>query len=337
MRTLNQFLRFIETGEIYTAVTGRHDHKSSMDLLPDWCRRKLMDFLELRRLEGMEKSTLTMYRSSIVRFCTYLISQSISDFNNVMPKTLQDFNAADRHSSTEGKSAYNSRIRNFILYLNDINVIENHLLYKALPTITAPKTRIVNVLGNDEIESIATYGTEHDSPIALRDYAMIVIGLKMGLRASDIVALTFKDVNWKNKSISIIQKKTGKALMLPLPVNVGNAIYKYIKYGRPESEDIHIFINHCAPYGRLGTSVCGSALKRILPDRNQPGSGFHVVRKTFATNLLRGNSRISLISDTLGHRTDGTVHKYLSLDEERMTECPLSLNIAGIAWAGGDF
>ena len=66
-------------------------------------------------------------------------------------------------------------------------------------------------------------------------------------------------------------------------------------------------------------------------------NGFHVLRKTFATNLLRGNTPVTLISDSLGHSTNSTVYHYLSLDEERMRLCPLSMKDTKISLQGGIF
>lgn len=64
---------------------------------------------------------------------------------------------------------------------------------------------------------------------------------------------------------------------------------------------------------------------------------FHSLRKTFATQLLEGNTKVELISDSLGHSTNETVHKYLSLDEKRMRLCALSMAETNIVYKGGAF
>ena len=97
----------------------------------------------------------------------------------------------------------------------------------------------------------------------------------------------------------------------------------------------YIFIKHSAPYGKLSPAVCRKALQTALPHK-KPG-GFHILRKTFATNLLRSNSKVTLISDALGHNSNFTVNKYLSLDEDRMRICALSLNDVNIPLNRGDF
>ena len=175
------------------------------------------------------------------------------------------------------------------------------------------------------------------SAIALRDYAILCIGLSMGFRASDIVELRFKDIDWKNNSISIVQKKTGKLLTMPMPIKTGNIIYSYLRNCRPKSKSPYIFIRHKAPYEKIKSGVCTNALKRFINAPDNSNYGFHIVRKTFATQLLESNVNVELISDSLGHSTDSTVSKYLSLNEKRMHMCALSLLEANIPYKGGGF
>ena len=166
---------------------------------------------------------------------------------------------------------------------------------------------------------------------------MVCIGLTMGFRASDIVSIRFSDIDWKQKSICVIQQKTGKALVLPMPVKTGNILFRYLRDGRPKSDEPYVFIRHEAPYDRIQRGVCRSALKRFLGIQKHSGCNFHAVRKTFATKLLEGGTNVELISDALGHSNDSTVHKYLSLDEKRMRMCPLSMAETGIFFKGGAF
>lgn len=72
------------------------------------------------------------------------------------------------------------------------------------------------------------FGAEHNEPVELRDAAIVLLGVRMGLRACDILALRFPDIDWKNRQISIVMKKTKTQITLPMPVEVGNAIYSYI-------------------------------------------------------------------------------------------------------------
>lgn len=322
---------------IVTAVTGNPNSVKSIDLLPAWEQEPLNAYLELLRREGWRTSTIAMQRSSNIRLCKYLQKIGISSFADISQTTLKDFNLQDIHSTPEGKAAYNCRIRSFLIYLYEENLITDPYLYKALPTFTSPKTALVQTLSKEDVATIWAVDPESLRPKALREYAMVCIGLTMGFRASDISSLRFENVDWKEKSIRIVQQKTGKVLAMPMPVKTGNILFRYIRDGRPNSAEPFIFIRHEAPYDRIQRGVCRSALKRFLSIPRDGGCSFHSIRKTFATQLLVGNTKVELISDSLGHSTDDTVHKYLSLDEKRIRLCALSMADTGISYKGGAF
>ena len=203
--------------------------------------------------------------------------------------------------------------------------------------MSAPRTVIVQTLSAEDMDYIWSVDIDTLSPVGLRDYAIVCVGLTMGFRVIDIVSLRFENIDWKRRSICLTQEKTGKNIALPMPVKTGNILFRYLRDGRPESADVHVFIKHKAPFKGLHRCVCTKALKRFLPQTDANSDGFHVLRRTFATNLLRGNTKAELIADSLGHSTNSTVHKYLSLDEERMRQCPISLDIVGISLKGGVF
>lgn len=336
-RSLYQFYEYIKTGAIVTSVTGNPKTCNSIDALPRWIADTLKSYLELLKREGWQPSTIAMHKSSNLRFCKYLLDVGISDFMEITPEVIKNFSIQDNHSTAEGKAAYNCRIRSFIIYLYEQKLITNAYLYKALPTYLSDTTSIVQTLTKDEVAKIWSVKPESLSGKALRDYAMVFIGLTMGFRACDIVSLRFDNIDWKKKCISITQQKTGKLITMPMPVKTGNIIYRYIRDGRPVSQEPYIFIRHEAPYDRIQRGVCRSALKRFLNLSNDSKCKFHSVRKTFATKLLQGDTKTELISDSLGHSTDDTVHKYLSLDEAKMRLCAISMSDVGISYKGGAF
>lgn len=336
-RSLCQFFEYIKIGIIITSVTGNPRTVSSIDTLPDWMAVPLKSYLNLLKREGWQQSTITMHKSSNLRFCKYLNSIGIKNFSEITPDIINAFNLQDKHSTSEGKAAYNCRIRSFLIYLYEQKLIANAFLYKALPSIVSNTTTIIQTLTNEEVELIWSVKPELLRGKELRDYAMVCIGLTMGFRACDIVSLCFDNIDWKKKCITITQQKTGKLITMPMPVKTGNIIYRYIRDGRPVSQEPYVFIRHEAPYDRIQKGVCRSALKRFLNLSYDSKCKFHSVRKTFATKLLQGDTKTELISDSLGHSTNDTVHKYLSLDEARMRLCPISMSDVGISYKGGAF
>ena len=333
-KVIFQFEEFTREGNI---IPGKVNYYKPMKIasLPLWCRYTINEFLLLKKREFMKKSTIDIYRSASVRLCAYLVEHGLNSFDELTAVHLNNFNLQDKHSTLESKNAYNVRIRNFLIYLEEEGYIKNLFIHKALSCSFARRERVVQVLNQNEISEIHEFHNTAENGYDLRRDAMVMLGLKMGLRGSDVVKIQFSDINWNDMTISIIQQKTLAEELLPMPIIVGNAIFKYITKGRPSSKSPYIFIHHKVPYGRLTPSVCRTALKAAVLLRETPGNGFHITRKTFATGLLNAGIEVGTITDSLGHHTDSTVEKYLSLDEERMLMCPLSFEEAGILGVGG--
>ena len=77
------------------------------------------------------------------------------------------------------------------------------------------------------------YRISASTPMELRDIAIVLLGLRMGMRSVDICKLMISDISWKDQTISFVQQKTGVFVALPMPTDVGNSLYRYIIEGRP--------------------------------------------------------------------------------------------------------
>lgn len=303
------------------------------DSLPGWCVEVLDDFLLLKKRENKALNTVTMYNSSITRFCQFLDRKGLTSFRQIDAGLLKEFNLTDPHKTAEGKNAYNVRIRKFLLYLADEGYVDNYFLGEALPCISAPKSRIVQVFSDEEIRTLEQYENPDDPALGLRDRAILLLGLKMGMREVDVAQMRMNQIDWANQSIRFVQEKTHVEKLLPMPVDVGNAIFRYMKEGRPNSPVPYLFITHKAPYLKISRTVCRGAVKRALGKSSR--ASFHTARRTYATGRFRNNCSASLVADLLGHTSTDTVHKYISLDGERMRLCPIRLSDAGLLLEGG--
>lgn len=316
---------------------GKYKYDPIMfDELPLWCREAVSGLLDQKKREFRADGTIKSYRCSCTRFCKFLVDHGYESFNQLSPTIIKEFAHYDEHTTFQGRSGCFVAVRAFLRYLAEKGYIDDHRLDMCLMSGTAPQDKIIDVLSDEQLQRINTFRAEHNEPIELRDIAIVLLGVRMGLRAYDILALRFQDIDWKNRQISIVMKKTKTQITLPLPVEAGNAVYSYITSGRPKTGIEYIFTSSKAPYGKLTGKVCTKALYRILPERKDiKGGGFHVTRRTFATNLLRNHAGIDDVMDALGHRDPTSVMKYLLLDDERSRKCGLSLGSAGILMEGG--
>lgn len=332
MRLLDDYARtgVLVPGKIYTS------NPSGFDLLPKWCKTSITEFVGQREKAKMSLSAIHMDMTSCVRFCQFLSKEGLASFKDLTAAAVKDFNVQDKHKTAQGKGAYNSRIRKFLKFLAREGHVTNASLYQALGGPAASSEHIVITLNEAEKEILKAFNASAKSELELRDKACILLGTEMGIRGRDIVNLEFSDINWKDRTIRFRQEKTKAEVWLAMPVSVGNAIYHYLKGGRPkEVKCRHIFVTAKSPYRKLAPLSCRQALCRALPDRKVEGSGFHVTRKTFATERLRNNVDPDQIANAMGHVTRDSLVPYLSLDDERMGLCPLSIEDLGIRMKGG--
>lgn len=334
-RVLKDFEQYTENGDLL--LEKRHQYlPNPVEALPEWCREPIYAFMEMQKKEFHSDTTVDKSKYPCIRFCRFLVEHEIKDFKDVTPKVIAEFSRTDQHETLKGRSGYFTVIRQFVEFLERKNLVQSPTLHIGITTGTAPVERIVEVLTDEEVQAIYDYRKTHSSPIELRNIAMVMVGLKTGLRASDVVNLKLTDIDWKKHQICIVQQKTHADITLPLPVEVGNSIYTYMKNGRPkEAKSDHIFVCHKAPFDRITTKNCSIALWSILPDRKSMPGGFHITRRTFATRLLRNNAGIQQVIDSLGHHDNSSVMKYLSLDDDRMRSCALSLDDTGLTMRKG--
>ena len=208
-----------------------------------------------------------MIQSSICRFCNYLDQTGIRSFMDVDVSHIKQFNIHDIHKTPAGKNAYNVRIRKFLFYLGEKGHLANPMLFLSLACTSAPQETIVVVLTEPEMNQLNEELNNEDSCLSLRKKAMLLLGLKMGLRSSDIVRLKFNDIDWDTASIRFIQDKTEVEVSLPMPAEVGNAIFRYIMEERHKKSSPNIFLSEKAPHNPVGRAVCGCAIDTVLPDR----------------------------------------------------------------------
>ena len=272
-----------------------------------------------------------MYRTSVTRFCEYLVSKSLNSFQDLTPILIKDFNLADVHKTAEAKNAYNCRIRKFLQYLERKEAVARGISI-SLYSNAAPRESIVTILSDEEKDVINQFGSAAHTSIELRDYAIVMIGLFMGLRSIDIVQIKLSDIDWEKQSIRVLQEKTDYEIEVPMPTEVGNAIYRYIKYGRPKTDCLSLFVKNRAPYDSVVRAVCADALRRTLTLAKDVG--FHITRRTFATDQLLNEVDQQTLIELMGHKDPSSLHRYLLHDEEKMRMFPISMAEAQIPFRG---
>lgn len=316
-----------------TNVRFSYDDAPVKYRVPD-CYRHLLDaYIERRKQEGNQSSTLQMDAIACTRFLLFLQSRNITNVAFITPEIVKAYHMQAKHRTVEGKNAYTYRIRGFVRFLATRNLVSG-TLELAFPTEKASRVSIVTTLSREEVDAIRRFSERSSSPSELRSAAVTMLALRMGLRSVDICNLCLSDISWKSATISIIQQKTGTPLTLPFPVEVGNLLARYIIEGRSVCNVPNVFVTLKRPYTALSAARCYTSTLAILGQKKSAADvrGLHIARRTFASNLLAAGNPVSMISSTLGHADESTVDEYLATDGHRMRQCAIGL--VGIEPAG---
>jgi len=163
-----------------------------------------------------------------------------------------------------------------------------------------------------------------------RDYAILLLLARLGLRAGEIVALELDDIDWVNGQLTVRSKKGDGWARLPLPIDVGRALVRYLKI-RPTSPYRNVFVRGYAPYTPFVASGPISVLVRKAIERADVKSvrtGAHVFRHSLATEMLRRGASLDEIGRVLRHRHPDTTAIYAKVDLN-------ALRGLALPWPGG--
>lgn len=167
-----------------------------------------------------------------------------------------------------------------------------------------------------------------------RDYAVMILGTVLGLRACDIVALKLADIDWLRGEIRIVQSKTSNPVILPLTQDVGEALEDYILNARPSTTDDEIFLRIKAPHTKLAAAVTvGEIYRDCCVAAGLPASTrFHDLRRALGTSMVTNGVSVYDVAQVFGDKNINSTKPYLAADMEHLKMCALSF--AGIAPEG---
>jgi integrase len=212
-----------------------------------------------------------------------------------------------------------SNFRPFLVYTGRADLVD------AVSLAGARRSHpIVPVLGDDDQRLVVTACAS--GVVCARDAAITLLALSTGLRACDIVDLRLSDVHWRGQTISIVQRKTGNPLTVPLTGLLASRLADYVLHDRPQVGDDHVFLRRVAPHVRLGDHA---AIHGVTAEVFRAAgvaevkAGTRLLRHNAASRMLRAATPLPTISAVLGHASEESTRQYMSVDEDRLLGCVL--------------
>ena len=272
----------------------------------------------LKQVAGLAEHTRKGYRYTVHRFIDAHWGKQEPDWSQLNAPMITEFvrrEAAHRRGS--GRKKPSVSLRSFLRFLVFLGEIQPGLEAAApMPSQWTHAALPVRLMPEEVERALAVYrdGESADR----RNYAMLLLLARLGLRAGEVIALRLDDIDWYEGRLFIRPGKTHQQRCLPLAHEVGSALAAYLKEERPPSDSRQIFLHKRAPYTPLTTSanvrwIVVQALQQAGIEK-RPHLGSHLLRHTAASQMLNQGADFKDIADVLGHRCLATTGIYAKLE-----------------------
>ena len=220
-------------------------------------------------------------------------------------------------------------VRSFLRFAVSHALIDVAVLEAVPAAKSSRQARIPSVWDPGDVSAVLQ-AIDRGNPCGKRDYAIILLITRLGLRGIDVKRLRLDDLDWPGNRVSVVQAKTGRRVQLPLLKDVGWAIIDYLRSGRPRSDCPQVFLRHTAPIGpfsdqdHLHQILVKHARTAHVPLGEKRRHGMHSLRHTLATRLLEQGTPVEQIADILGHQQVASTGVYLKSSLRLLAQCALN-------------
>jgi site-specific recombinase XerD len=284
----------------------------------------------LLKERGLAESTIPSYVAFADQFLADRFGDSDLNLIALAPGDVATFMRKRAHGLTrETAKLMVTGLRSFFRYLRHQGEITTDLAASVLPVASWSLSDVPKFLPAGAVERVLD-ACERGTPEGKRNYAVLLLLARLGLRACEIVALKLDDIDWDCGTISV-RCKGGRCALLSLPADVGEAVAAYLKAGRPDCLYRRLFLRHRAPVGGFaGFTTVSTIVRRALARAGvrSERTGAHLFRHTLATGLLRGGASLDEIGEVLRHRSPNTTAVYAKVDLA-------ALRTVALPWPGG--
>jgi len=321
---LGQFLEFLRREAVSAA-----EQPSARRLTP--AGRCIEGFERyLRDERALSQATLTNYVPFIRQFLADRFGDRPVKLASLRANDIVEFvrRCAARLHRKRAK-LLTAGLRSFLRYARLRGEIRTDLV-AAVPCVANwSMPAIPRAISSDQVRQLLSH-IDRRTAVGRRDYAILLLLARLGLRAGEVVTLELDDIDWQAGCLSV-RGKGGRRSQLPLPHEVGAAIVAYLRRGRPRSDSRRVFLRAKAPVrGLLGPSAISTVVRHALirTGIDAPTRGAHQFRHGLATAMLRRGASLSEIGELLGHRSPETTKIYTKVDID-------ALRTLALPWPGG--
>lgn len=285
-------------------------------------------YLEEQKSNGLADQTLRKHEIDLFRFVSFLHSRDVSP-EKIEAVNIYDYFKTITHYSKPSLATIRSTLCRSLRFFYQHGATPKNLSDFVPKIHYHAKAKIDKVWSEEEIERMLG-SIDRANPMGKRDYAIMAIAANLGLRTSDIIALSIDNFDWNRGCINLVQQKTGEPLTLPISEQIGKAVIDYWMNGRPKTNAAEVFVEHVLPYQKLTKGIIYHIFNKYYessgitaPDTRQ--HGLHSLRHSLASRLLEKDTPVNVISNILGHVDSNSAKSYLQIDIEKLRQCSLEV------------
>lgn len=291
----------------------------------------LKKYLNTLENKSLSEDYIVRNHRELTIFFKYLWSKKVLNITKVTNEEIYDFiNTLEKYSQG---TKYNiiSKVRNFFKFMYDYQYTKMDLSL-IIPRIKINhNNKIPHTIWTSEEINLILNAIDRNTDIGKRDYAILMIMSKLGIRFADIKNLKFENIDWVMNTITFVQSKTNKYVTLPLLDDVGLALIDYIKNGRPNVNSKYIFLHKNNQKLNSKFRFYNTFQKYLklanIDISDKKCTGAYSLRHSLATTLLQNRTSLSTISAILGHTDINNTAIYLKVDIPSLRECCLDLEV----------
>ena len=259
----------------------------------------------------------------------YFESIGINNTRDIRPEHVYGFLSSKSYYSVTTKEAFQYLLRNLLGYMSQEELC-NKDLAQMFPVISIHTKNSYPSYFTPECITKLLQSVDTETVYGKRDYLILLLATTLGMRCIDICRLTLDDINWKRKTISFVQSKTGEYVSLSISDELLMALADYIKNARPVCDYKEILISSRAPVKPFNHRNFYEMLQKYfklagITFKEDQKHGLHSMRSSLASNMLRSEIPIPVISNVLGHRYTDTTGIYIKIDLEGLRKVALEV------------
>ena len=275
----------------------------------------------LREERGLTRATLVNYLPFVRRFLDQRFGEESFQPTRLSAADVTRFVLRHAQTLAPGRAKLMvTSLRSFFRFLRLRGEIATDLA-GCVPTVPDWRLSILpKSLKPEEVEVLVKSSSKRRTPAGRRDFAILLLLARLGLRAGEIVALDLEDIDWEAGEITV-RGKGAHLNRLPLPWEVGRALVAYLRHARPRCATRRVFVRVFPPYTGFANSAAVSTLVRRAVERaglTPPRTGAHLFRHSLASRMLRRGASLVEIGEVLRHRHPDTTAIYAKVDVETL-------------------